>query len=76
MFYPAEVALFICVLVTWSSLLVLIMADDVGSVGPSCHHYCLCAMPTPSLHSLDLSVAHRVAGPINDLHLMPSLNRS
>jgi hypothetical protein len=51
----------------WSSLCVLIMTGGVGSMGPWCHHYYLCAMPTPNLRSLGLSVAHRVAGPVDGL---------
>jgi hypothetical protein len=31
-------------MVTRSSLLMLIMMDDVGDVEPWQHHYCLCAM--------------------------------
>jgi hypothetical protein len=33
-----------------------------GRLGPQHHHYYLCAMPTPSLHSLGLGVARRIAG--------------
>jgi hypothetical protein len=38
----------ICVLVAWSSLLVLNMIDDMDGAGPWHHHYYLRAMPTPA----------------------------
>lgn len=58
----------ICVLVTKSYLLVLIMIDGMGGVEPRCHHYCLYATLTPVLRSLDHGVARRVAGPVDCLH--------
>jgi hypothetical protein len=54
-------------LAAWSSLLMLIMTDDVDSVRPWHHHYYLCAIPTLGLRSLGLSVARRVAGPTDGL---------
>jgi hypothetical protein len=66
-FYPGEATLFVCVLVAWYFLLVLIMTDDVGGAGPQRHHYYIRAKPSPSLRSLGLGVARRVAGPVDGL---------
>jgi hypothetical protein len=46
--------------IAWWSLLVLILTDDVGGVGPWCHHYYPSATPTPGLLSRGLSVARHV----------------
>jgi hypothetical protein len=68
-FYPSEAVLLVCVLVTQSSLPMLIMMDDMGSMGLSMarHHYCFYAMLTPSLRSLGLGMAHHVAGLVDVL---------
>jgi hypothetical protein len=66
-FYPGEAVLSICILVARSSLIVLIMTDDVGGLEPLRHHYCLCATLTPGLRSLGLGVVRRVAGPVDSM---------
>jgi hypothetical protein len=55
------------VMVTWSSLLVLVMKDDVVGAEPWHHHCCLYATLIPSLQSLGLGVACCVAGPVGGL---------
>lgn len=45
----------------------LIMTNNVGSVGPQRHHYYLYATLTLGLHSLGLGMAHHVAEPMDDL---------
>lgn len=74
-FYLSEAVLLICILVAWLSMLVLIMMDGVGDMGSWRHHYYICATPTPSLCSLGLGVARRIAGPIDACTLRPSLDR-
>jgi hypothetical protein len=54
-------------LVIWLPLFVLIMTNGVGGAGPWCHHYYPCATLTPSLHSLGLGEARRVASPVDGL---------
>jgi hypothetical protein len=54
-FYPSEAALSGCV----GSC--SFMTDGVGDVKSWRHHYCICATPTPSLRSLGLGVARRIA---------------
>jgi hypothetical protein len=44
------------------------MTGGVGGMGPWLHHYYLCATLTPDLRSLGLSVAHRIASPVDGLH--------
>jgi hypothetical protein len=59
---------FLCIraLVVWASLVVLFMADDVGSKKSQRHHCRLYAAPTPCRCSLGLGAARHVVGPISD----------
>jgi hypothetical protein len=54
-------------LVAWSSLFMLIMMDDMGGVGPRCHHYYLYATSNLGLCSLGLGVARRAASSTDSL---------